>query len=133
MLLFAAAVLLGQIQTQAVTGMIVEVKTAERVLVVSHDPVEGVMPAMIMSFPVRAESPLRALTPGTIVSFTIRSAEGFADDLKVIRYQSGEQDPLAVRRLRLLRSAHAGAQIQTGQPVPDFTLTNQARKRVSLS
>jgi protein SCO1 len=133
MLLLVAAVMAGQIQAQPVTGMIVEVKAAEKTLVVSHDPVPGAMPAMIMPFPVRAESQLRGLTPGTIVSFTIRSAEGYADDLKVIRYESGEQDPLAVRRLRLLRSAHASAQIPIGQAVPDFTLTDQTRTPISLS
>ena len=138
-LLAAALLILGaespapQRQSQTVTGMIVEVKPAERVLVVSHDPIDGVMPAMIMPFEVRAASQLRGLTPGTVVSFTIRSAEGYADDLKVIRYQSGEQDPLAVRRLRLLRAARAGAQLEIKQTVPDFTLTDQTRKRVSLS
>jgi protein SCO1 len=121
-----------QRRNQTVTGMIVEVKRAERVLVVSHDPVEGAMPAMIMPFPVRAGVQLSRLTPGTIVSFTVRSTEGYADDLKVIRYQSGEQDPLAVQRLRLLRSARA-PQLVAGQDVPDFSLTNQGRKPVTLS
>src|SRR5204863_2803515 len=49
------------------------------------------------------------------------------------RYQSVEQDPLTVRRLRLLRSAHAAARLDVNQTVPDFTLTDQARKPVALS
>jgi protein SCO1/2 len=131
-----AVVLTGQGQTtHAVSGMVVEVKPAERVLVVSHDPVPGVMPAMIMPFDVRDESRLRGLSPGTIVSFTLRMTpeRAYADDLRVIRYQSVEQDPLAVRRLRLLRSERAAARLEVHQPVPDFALTNQARQRVALS
>jgi protein SCO1 len=122
-------------QTQTVTGMVVEVKPSERVMVISHDPVPGVMPAMIMSFDVRNEAQLRGLTPGSIVTFTLRSNAdaAYADDLKVIQYQSAEQDPLTVRRLRLLRSARAAARLDISQTVPDFTLTDQARKRVALS
>ena len=138
--LTAAALVLGtglltaQRQTQTITGMVVEVKPSERVLVISHDPVSGVMPAMIMPFEVRDEASLRGLTPGTIVSFTIRAnaQAAYADDLKVIQYQSGEQDPLTVRRLRLLRSARA-APLELNHPVPDFMLTDQARTPISLS
>ena len=126
--------LFGQ-QAQTVTGMVVEMKPSERLLVVSHDPVPGVMPAMIMPFEVRDEGQLRGLTPGTIVNFTLRANAGkaFAENLQVVRYQSGEQDPLTVRRLRLLRSAHAAAQLDINQAVPNFTLTDQAHTRISLS
>lgn len=131
----AAGVLLMQAQTPTptVTGMIIEVKAAQRTLVVSHDPIPGVMPAMIMSFEVRSDAQLTGLTPGTIVRFTLRGADAVADDLQVVKYESVEQDPLAVRRLRLLRSARASAQLQLNQPVPDFTLTDQTNTRVALS
>jgi protein SCO1 len=137
----AVSVLLGcvllsaQRQTLTVTGMVVEVNPSERVMVVSHEPVPGVMPAMIMSFDVRNEAQLRGLTPGSIVSFTLRvnSEAAYADDLKIIQYQSGEQDPLTVRRLRLLRSDRAAARLNINQPVPDFALTDQAHKRIALS
>jgi protein SCO1/2 len=127
--------LFGQQQAQTLTGMVVEVKPSERLLVVSHDPVPGVMPAMIMPFEVRDEAQLRGLTPGTIVNFTLRANAGqaYAENLQVVRYQSGEQDPLTVRRLRLLRSAHAVAQLDVNQAVPDFTLTDQTHTRISLS
>ena len=128
----------AQTQAQTMSGMVVEVKPSERLLLVSHDPVPGVMPAMIMPFEVRPgddEAQLRGLTPGTIVSFTLRTNAGtaYAENLQVVRYESGEQDPLTVRRLRLLRSAHASAQLDVNQAVPDFTLTNQTHAQVSLS
>jgi protein SCO1 len=133
--LLAGAVVGGQDQTHPVTGMVVEIKPAERQLVVSHDPIPGVMPAMIMPFDVRDGAALRDLAPGTIVRFTLRmSADAaYAEDVQVVRYQSVEQDPLAVRRLRLLRSASAPAPLSLEDTVPDFTLTNQAHERVALS
>src|SRR5215510_15444864 len=106
--LLAGALLLAQAQAkpQTVTGMVVEVKPSERVLVVSHDPVPGVMPAMIMPFEVSKATDLNGVAPGAIVTFTLRSTSNaaYADDLRIIRYESGEQDPLTVRRLRLLRT-----------------------------
>jgi protein SCO1/2 len=118
--------------------MVVEVKPSERLMLVSHDPVPGVMPAMIMPFEVRPgndEAQLRGLTPGAIVNFTLREHAGkaYAEHLQVVRYESGEQDPLTVRRLRLLRSTHAAAQLDVNQAVPDFTLTDQTHTRISLS
>ena len=132
----AGAVVLGaRRQAQVVTGMVVEVKASERQIVVSHDPVPGVMPAMIMPFDLRSDTQLRGLTPGTTVSFTLRmnADAAYADDLRVIQYQSVEQDPLTVRRLRLLRSEQAARRLELRQAMPDFTLTNQAGRRVSLS
>jgi Cu/Ag efflux protein CusF len=83
----------AQTQAQTLSGMVVDVKPSERLLVVSHDPVPGVMPAMIMPFEVRDEAQLRGLTPGTIVNFTLGANAGkaFAENLQVVRYQSGEQ------------------------------------------
>jgi protein SCO1/2 len=111
------------------------VKPSERLLVVSHDPVPGIMPAMIMPFEVRDEGQLRGLTPGTIVNFTLRANAGkaYAENLQIVRYQSGEQDPLTVRRLRLLRSEHAAAQLDVNQAAPDFALTDQTHTQISLS
>src|SRR5262249_32232719 len=115
LLLMAGGVLLAaQGQRQKGTGMVVGVKPSERGIVVSHDAIRGGMPAMIMPFEVRDGARLRGLTPGSIISFTLRTnaQAAYADDLKVIRYESGEQDPLTVRRLRLLRSARAPSRLE---------------------
>ena len=133
--LMGGVLLTAQQKAQTVTGMVVEVKPAARELLISHDPVPGVMPAMMMPFAVRNEAALRGVTPGSIVSFTLRmnSDAAYADDLKVLKYQSVEQDPLTARRLRLLRSERNSARVAINQILPDFTLTNQARKRIALS
>jgi protein SCO1/2 len=135
LVLMGGVLLTAQQQAPTVTGMVVEVKSAARELLISHDPVPGVMPAMMMPFAVRNDAALRGVTPGSIVSFTLRmnADAAYADDLKVLTYQSVEQDPLTARRLRLLRSERNSARVAINQVLPDFTLTNQARTRIALS
>lgn len=121
----------------AVTGMVLSVDAARKSVVVSHDAVKGLMPAMTMPFEVREAKELSGLVPGTRVSFTLvlGKESGHIEQVKVVRYESVEQDPLTARRLRLLRSISGGAPkaLAVGQPVPDFTLTDQVRAQVSLS
>lgn len=121
----------------AMSGMVLDVDAARRSVLVSHDPVAGVMPAMTMPFEVLDAQELTGLVPGTIVSFTLVLGKEAAhiERVTAIRYQSVEQDPMAARRLRLLANLTGGGStaLAVGQPVPDFTLTNQARQRISLS
>lgn len=133
--LLGSAVAIAQQKAHIVTGMVVEVTPAGRRLLISHDPVPGVMPAMMMPFTARTDAALRGVTPGSVVTFTLRmnTDAAYADDLKVVRYQSVEQDPLTARRLRLLRSERHAAPVAIAQVVPDFTLTNQARQPLKLS
>jgi protein SCO1/2 len=121
----------------AMAGMVLNVDVARRSVIVSHDPVPGVMPAMTMPFEVLDARELSGLVPGTIVSFTLVLGKENAhiERVKAIRYQSVEQDPMAARRLRLLANLTGGASkaLAVGQSVPDFTLINQDRQRISLS
>jgi protein SCO1/2 len=120
-----------------VRGMVLSVDAARKTVVVSHDDIPGVMPAMAMPFDVRTARELEGLVPGVIVSFTLVIAKesAHAEALRVVRYESVEQDPLTARRLRLLQNLTGGVATPTavGQAVPDFTLTDQAHARVSLS
>jgi protein SCO1/2 len=121
----------------AVRGMVLSVDAARKTVVVSHDDIPGVMAAMTMPFDVRSARELEGLVPGVIVSFTLVIAKesSHAEELRVVRYESVEQDPLTARRLRLLQNLTGGgaAPVAVGQAVPDFTLTDQAHARVSLS
>jgi protein SCO1 len=121
----------------AVRGMVLTVDTARKTLVISHDSIPGVMPAMTMPFEVRSQRELMGLVPGAIVSFTlvVSKESAYAEGLRIVRYESVEQDPLTARRLRLLQNM-TGARstpLAVGQTVPDFTLTDQAGARVALS
>ena len=121
----------------AMSGMVLQVDVPRRSVIISHDPVAGVMPAMTMPFEVRDAKELNGLVPGTIVSFTLvlQKEVGYIERVKAVRYQSVEQDPIAARRLRLLTTLQGTAPkaLTVGQTIPDFTLTNQSRQRVSLS
>ena len=119
------------------TGMVLKIDAAKRSVVISHDAVRGLMPAMTMPFEVRDAKELSGLAPGAIVSFTLVLAKetSHIERVKVVRYQSVEQDPLTARRLQLLRTITGTAPkpLPVGEVVPEFTLTDQRRTRVSLS
>lgn len=121
----------------AVRGMVLSVDAARKTVVVSHDSIEGVMPAMTMPFDVRDAQELKDVVPGAIVSFTlvISKDAGYAEGLRIVRYESVEKDPLTARRLRLLQNLSGGGStpLAVGQTVPDFTLTDQGHVPVSLA
>ena len=118
---------------QAVTGLVVSVDEGLTGFVVSHDAIPGVMPAMTMPFEVRDARELSGVVPGVMVTLTlVLSDQGaHAERVRVQRYQSIEQDPLAATRLTILReaararSAAASSVLTTGALVPDFVLVDQ--------
>ncbi len=120
-----------------VKGMVLELDPANRSFVVSHETIPGVMEAMAMPFDVRDSRELEGLTPGTAVEFTLvvgdRSA--YAAGIRAISYLPVEQDPLAARRLSLLRRIGGGnrqpAPLSPGDQVPDFALVDQERRPVT--
>jgi len=122
--------------------MVLKVDSPHRTVVISHDSVEGVMPAMTMPFEVRNVRELAGLVPGAIVTFTLVAGKESAhiERVTVTRYESIEKDPITARRLRLLDELSDGASggakapaYKTGQEVADFSLVDQAHANVSLT
>ena len=97
------------------------------------------MAAMAMPFEVRQRKDLDGLVPGASVAFGLIVVNGnssYAERIRVVRYQSTEQDPLAASRLKLLTQVAGGAprkMLAIGETVPDFKLIDQMRRPVSLS
>ncbi len=121
-----------------VTGMVLKVDVERATFVVSHDAIPGLMPAMTMSFDVPGKGALAGIEPGASVSFTLTIDErgGRASGVRTVRYESAEQDPVTARRLRLLRQITGGTvtpPVAIGRIVPDFTLTSQVRRSLSLA
>lgn len=121
----------------AVRGMVLTVDVARRTVVISHDSIPGVMPSMTMPFAIKDRREMEGLVPGAIVSFTlvVSKESAHAEGIRIVRYESVEQDPLTARRLRLLQNVTGTGTtpVAIGQTVPDFTLTDQSRARVALS
>jgi len=95
---------------------------------------------MTMPFEAREPNELEGLAPGTIVEFmlVVEPNASYADHIRVRPYESVEQDPLTARRLKLLDriaspTAPRAKALEIGQSVPNFTLIDQKRRRVTLS
>ncbi|HLG59594.1 MAG TPA: SCO family protein [Vicinamibacterales bacterium] len=120
-----------------VKGMVVRVDPAGRTFVVSHEKIVGLMDSMIMPFDVRDAKDLEGVVPGAIVEFTLTVGDksAYASKIIVRRYQSVEQDPRTARRLAVMRqmAGLASKPLEVGAQVPDFSLIDQARQRVTLS
>jgi len=125
-------------QDYPVTGIVLDVDRSRNVFTVSIQAIPGFVPAMAMPFEARQAKDLDGLVPGAAVEFVLvvdRDAS-HAERIRIVRYQSVEQDPLAANRLKLLTEIAGGARpraLALGDTVPDFRLTNQKRRPVALS
>jgi protein SCO1/2 len=125
-------------QEFAVRGMVISVNRSARTFTASIDAIANYMRAMTMPFDVQSAGDLEGLTPGAIVEFTLVVSErsSYARDVRIVRYESVEQDPFTANRLTLLNDIVRGSavkQVAVGEQVADFTLTDQQRRRVRLS
>ncbi len=126
-------------QQYSATGMILSVDRAHNSFVASCLAIPGFMQSMSMPFQVNQAKELEGLAPGNMVEFTlvVDRTSSYAEHVKVRPYVSAEQDPWLARQLKLLRSLSnqksAPKPLEIGSAVPNFTLTDQARQRVSFS
>jgi protein SCO1/2 len=123
-----------------VTGILLKLDRSHQTMTVSCESIPGHMDAMIMSFTVRNPKALDGLHPGVRVAFTLVEGKDsfYADDVQARPFDSLELDPTAARRLKLLENlmaspSSAARPLAVGQRVPEFSLTDQKRKRVTLS
>ena len=122
-----------------VTGLILSIDQAHRSFTASCTEIPGYMKAMVMPIPVREAKALAGLKPSMFVDFTlvVEKDRSWAENVRVHEYENVAQEPLLVRRLQLLarldKANPLAPTLETGQPVPDFTLTDQTGQRVSLS
>ena len=87
-----------------VTGMVLKVDRSRNTFTASIQAIPGFMPAMAMPFEVRHGKDLDGLVPGAAVEFAliVNGDSSYAERIRIVRYQSAEQDPLAASRLKLL-------------------------------
>jgi protein SCO1 len=121
-----------------VAGMVLTVDPSRNTFTASIEAIPGFMPAMAMPFEVHQRKDLDGVVPGAAVTFTlvVDQKSSHAERIRIVRYQSVEQDPLAVNRLKLLTNIAGAAPrkaLSIGQTVPDFRLIDQKRRPVALS
>ena len=121
----------------AASGLVVKVDRAARTILVSCDTIPGYMDAMVMPFSVRSSKDLENLQPGTMIDFTlfVDKKSSYAAEIKVRAFESFAQEPSQAKRLTLLQNIMdpaAPPMLAPGQAVPDFTLTDQNQRSVSL-
>ena len=116
-----------------VTGIILQIDRTHRSFVASCAAIPGYMEAMAMPYSVLDEKALDGLQPSTPIEFTlvVEKERSYAEGIKVHRYENMEPEALRARRLQLLEGHNQTMTL--GQPVADFTLTDQTGQRVSLS
>jgi len=126
-------------QRYEASGLILKIDRPHRTFTASCKAIPGYMEEMAMTYRVHDEKLLDGLEPGTMVDFTlvVTGDDPYAENVKVHHFQSSEPDPFQARGLELLknfgRTDPAARELKTGDPVPDFELTDQAGRHISLS
>jgi protein SCO1/2 len=144
LLAIAACFFLSNVRAAAtarypVTGLILSIDKPHRTFNASCTEIPGYMQAMVMPITVREPKALEGLKPSMFVDFTlvVEKDRSYAENVRVHEYENLAQEPLLVRRLQLLarldKANPLAPTLEIGQPVPDFTLTDQTGRRVSLS
>lgn len=135
-----AALCLASTERYRVTGVLLQVNRTQKTISVSCREIPGYMDAMVMLFPVRDAKALDALEPGMTIDFSlvVEGSSSYAEDVHIRPFESLELDPTQARRFKLMENAMASKStpadaLRIGQTVPDFSLIDQNRERVSLS
>jgi len=133
-----ASLLIGVPRRYSAKGLVIGVDSPNLTVTISHAAIAGYMDAMVMPFHVREVSLLRQLHAGDNVTFTLAvdTASSWVEEIRTVPFQSAERDPALASRLRLLDSAMGKSPAVTlanGEEVPDFTLTDQTNRQVTLS
>lgn len=110
-----------------IKGKVVSVDKAAKKAKIDHEPVEGYMPAMTMDFPIRADWVWDELTPGSEIR-----AELVVDNTADEPYWLENIGIIAVLKPDQEAPPVDEKFAQIGQPAPNFTLTNQDGKKISL-
>jgi len=122
-----------------VQGIVLKVDSAKKTIVVSCAAIPGYMEAMVMPFKLREPQNLTGIVPGATVRFNMAEANGvsYAENLQVVQVSNYESEPTEAARLsfleRTMDPTMAAKLVHVGQAVPDFALTDQARRVTYLS
>ncbi|HXG57010.1 MAG TPA: SCO family protein [Vicinamibacterales bacterium] len=117
----------GCAQRHEGTGLVLKIDASTGTVTVSHDAIPGVMDAMVMPFAATRPSELTAVRPGDRIQFrlNVRRGGSMIDRIRILSAAPMDSG--------VLQSPAAPALVPLGQPVPDFTLTDQDGRPLSLA
>jgi cytochrome oxidase Cu insertion factor (SCO1/SenC/PrrC family)/tetratricopeptide (TPR) repeat protein len=124
---------------QAASGLVLSVDPASHTLEVSCAEIPGYRDARPLTVTVAPDGLVDGVVPGASVEFTLAvdGASARAEGLRLSPFDSMEREPQAARRLEILEdlggAAPTPAALAVGQPVPEFTLIDQAGRPLALS
>jgi protein SCO1/2 len=108
-------------------GKVIAVDQTAKKATIEHEKIEGYMDAMTMDFPIHADWVWKDLTPGSeihaelVVDSTAKDPY-WLENVGIVALPQPGQEPLTLNQNFA----------QLGQPAPDFSLTNQDGKHISL-
>jgi protein SCO1 len=117
----------GCASAYAARGLVLKVDPASSTLTVSHEAIPGYMDAMVMPFTARDPKDVADVRPGDRIAFRLNVGK---DRTRIDRVQLLSAAPAD---LGLLNTPAVSTLVKIGQPMPDFTLTNQHGQPVTLS
>ena len=103
-------------------GVVQEIDLESKQIVIEHDDIPGLMPAMVMSFDVGDPALLEQLEPGQRIRFKLQRGEKSFRVLSAVTIGEGEAH----------RSRIAGL-LKAAEPAPEFTLIDQSGTERTLA
>jgi protein SCO1/2 len=118
----------AEVKRYKLKGKVISVDRANKKAKIDHEEIPGYMPAMEMDFPIKEDWVWNDLTPGSEIR-----AEMVVDNTATPPYWLEQIGILANTRPDQAPPPPPDERFaQIGKEVPDFTLTNQDGKRISL-
>jgi len=124
-LIFVGCARSPAIKHYALHGKIMSVDKLGHDLIIDHDAIPGFMDAMTMPYPVSDNAMLDQVSAGDEIKADLKvQGESIAiDKLEVVKKAAPGSTPAPATQMHVPR---------TGEPVPNFVLTNQDGKRIHL-
>jgi protein SCO1/2 len=126
-------------QIHADSGLVVETNPKSHSILVSCAGIPGYMAPMEMWFKVRLPADMNRLRAGMQIRFNIVTNGNvlYAEEIKQEASENFESEPMQAGGLTAISSAlnpgQAATIVKVGEPVPDFTLTDQSDEQIHLS